>query len=110
MYYMRKPLATIECCPVTDSPLSKRDAERLATAFKALADPGRLRLLSLIAAQPGGACTCDLTAPVGLTQPTVTHHLRVLHDAGLLTSQRRGTWTYYSIVPERLAALRSVLA
>lgn len=108
---MKKTLATIECCPVMDAPLSKKDSERLATAFKAIADPARLRLLSLIAAQPGAeACTCDLTDPLGLAQPTVSHHLRVLLEAGILERERRGQWTYYRVVPASLKALRDVLA
>jgi len=104
------PLVQVCCAPVLDGPLSAGDAERLAAAFKAVADPARLRLLSLIAAQPGGeACTCDLTEPIGLSQPTVSHHLKVLHDAGLLARDKRARWTYYRIVPEQLAALRTAL-
>lgn len=101
-----------QCCPpVLESPLDDTDAQRLARVFKAVADPARLRLLSLIAAQPDGeACNCDLIAPLGLTQPTVSHHLRILHDAGLLSRDRRGQWVYYGIVPERLAALRTALS
>ncbi|MHB8511719.1 MAG: metalloregulator ArsR/SmtB family transcription factor [Actinomycetota bacterium] len=100
-----------DCCAVTEAPLSRKDAQTLATAFKAVADPARLRLLSLIAAQPDAeACTCDLTTLLGLTQPTVTHHLRVLSEAGILDSERRGTWTYYRIVPSRLTELRRVLS
>lgn len=101
----------IECCPVLEAPLAKPDAERLAEAFKAVADPARLRLLSLIAAQPTGeACTCDLTGPLGLTQPTVTHHLKVLSQAGLLESEKRGIWTFYRVVTDRLRMLREVLS
>jgi len=93
------------------SRLGKTAAEQLATAFKAIADPARLRLLSFIAAQPSGeSCVCYLTKPLGLSQPTVSHHLKVMHDAGLLARERRGTWMYYRIVPEQLAALRDVLA
>jgi ArsR family transcriptional regulator, arsenate/arsenite/antimonite-responsive transcriptional repressor len=104
------PLVQVCCSPVLDGPLSAADAERLAVVFKAVADPARLRLLSLIAAQPGGeACTCDLTEPIGLTQPTVSHHLKVLLDAGLLTRDKRARWTYYRIVPDQLAALRTAL-
>ena len=99
-----------ECCPPIASPLSEGDAHDLARLLKALADPARLRLLSLIAAQPGGeACNCELIEPLGLSQPTVSHHLRVLHDSGLLTRERRGQWVYYQLVPERLAALRAAL-
>ena len=79
-------------------------------AFKALADPARLRLLSLIAASDGGACACDLIEPLGRSQPTVSHHLKVLREAGLVESERRGPWIWYRVVPERLEALRAALA
>jgi ArsR family transcriptional regulator len=111
--HMKKsPAALPSCCaPVLQARLGKAAAEQLATRFKAIADPARLRLLSFIAAQPSGeACVCYLMKPVGLSQPTVSHHLKVLHDAGLLTRDRRGTWVYYRIVPEQLAALREALA
>ena len=100
------------CCPpVLQGTLSKTQAEALADAFKALADPGRLRLLSFIAAQPEGeACVCHVIDPVGLSQPTVSHHLKVLHDAGLLEREKRATWVYYRVVPERLDAIRAALA
>ena len=100
------------CCqPLLSAPLAERDAETLATALQALADPARLRLLSLIASCPGSeACGCDLTAPVGLSQPTVSHHLKVLHDAGLLDRERRGRWVYFRVRPEPLASLRSALS
>ena len=100
------------CCPpVLQSRLGRRNAEELATAFRALADPARLCLLSFIAAQPEGeACVCHLTAPTGLSQPTVSHHLKILNEAGLLDRERRGTWVYYRLVPERLEALRAALA
>jgi ArsR family transcriptional regulator len=92
------------------SPLSDGDAQSLARVFKALADPARLRLVSLIAAQRDGeACTCELIEPLGLSQPTVSHHLRVLREAGLLSRERRGQWVYYRIVPEQLAAVRLAL-
>ena len=104
------PLVQVCCAPLLEGPLSAQDASRLASLFKAVADPARLRLLSLIAAQPGGeACTCDLTEPVGLSQPTVSHHLKVLLDAGLLARDKRAQWSYYRIVPEQLAALRGAL-
>lgn len=99
------------CAPVMQRRLGKSAAEQLATAFKAIADPARLRLLSFIAAQPSGeSCVCYLMKPLGLSQPTVSHHLKVMHDAGLLARERRGTWVYYRIVPEQLAALRDALA
>ena len=91
-------------------PSSDADADELALAFKALADPVRLRLLSLIAAAPEGtACSCDLEEPVGKSQPTVSHHLSVLADAGLITKEKVGRWVNCTVVPERLAALRDVL-
>lgn len=104
------PLASVCCVPLLDAPLAESDAQQMAQVFKALGDPARLRLLSLIAAQPEGeACNCDLVEPLGLSQPTVSHHLRVLHDTGLLARQRRGQWVYYRIQPEQLAAVRSAL-
>jgi ArsR family transcriptional regulator len=100
------------CCPsVLRSRVGRDDAVALANAFKAVADPGRLRLLSFIAAQPQAeACVCNLVEPLGLSQPTVSHHLRVLTDAGLLARERRGTWMFYGLVPERVEALRAALA
>jgi ArsR family transcriptional regulator, arsenate/arsenite/antimonite-responsive transcriptional repressor len=98
------------CSPLTREPLSADDAARLAGLLKAVADPTRLRLLSLVYAHAGGeACVCELTAPLGLTQPTISHHLRVLVDAGLLTRDKRGVWAYYRAVPEALAALSDVI-
>ena len=92
-------------------PLSAADADGLAGALKVIADPARLRLLSLIQAQPDGeACVCHLQAPLGLSQPTVSHHLKVLVDAGLLEREQRGRWAYFRVVPEPLAALRALLA
>jgi ArsR family transcriptional regulator len=108
---MRK-LATFDpCCPpLLTAPLAESDAVELATAFRALADPVRLRLLSLIAAAPmGTACSCDLEEPVGKTQSTVSHHLSLLADAGLITKEKVGRWVHCTVVPERLAALRHVL-
>ena len=94
------------CTPLTGSVLTRADAEAMARIFKALGDPTRVRLLSLIAAHEGGeACICDLTGPVGLSQPTVSHHMKQLADAGLVTREQRGKWAYYRIVEQ---ALRSV--
>lgn len=105
-------LADPECCtPLGVDPLDAATAAALAHGFKALSDPVRLRLLSIIAAAPAGeVCACDLVAPVGKSQPTVSHHLRVLREAGLVTSDKRGTWVHYRAVPERLAELRSLLS
>jgi ArsR family transcriptional regulator len=109
---MSIPESSLPCCPpVFADRLRRADAEELASAFRAVADPTRLRLLSLIAARPGAeACVCHLIKPVGLSQPTVSHHLALLHEAGLLARERRGSWVYYRIVPERLDALREALA
>jgi len=104
---------TIEACcqPVLDAPLSEAEAEDLSAAFKVLADPVRLRLFSLVAAAEGGeVCACDLVVPLGRSQPTISHHLSVLHDAGLLAREKRGRWVWYRAVPERLAVLRDALA
>ena len=99
------------CSPLAREPLSAEAAADLAGILRAIADPTRLRLLSLIQAHDDGeACVCDLTAPVGLTQPTISHHLKVLLDAGLVTRSRRGTWAYYRAVPDRLAALAAVIS
>jgi ArsR family transcriptional regulator, arsenate/arsenite/antimonite-responsive transcriptional repressor len=100
------------CCPaVLQSRVRRDDAEELASVFKAVADSGRLRLLSFIAAQPQAeACVCHLVEPLGLSQPTVSHHLRVLTEAGLLTRERRGTWMFYRLVPARVEGLRQALA
>lgn len=104
--------AVVPCCPpVLRGSLTAVDAEDLAVSFRALADPTRLRLLSFIAAQPAReACVCHLVEPAGLSQPTVSHHLKLLHQAGLLERSKRGAWVYYRIVPERLEAIRAALA
>jgi ArsR family transcriptional regulator len=98
------------CAPLVRAPLGADDAATLATQLKALADPARLRLLSLIAAHDGGeACVCDLIEPLGLSQPTVSHHLKVLVDAGLLTREKRGVWAYFTLVPQALDSIARVL-
>jgi ArsR family transcriptional regulator len=102
--------STICCVPLVEAVLAEDDADELAIAFKALADPARLRLLSLIASSSDGACACDLIEPLGRSQPTVSHHLKVLREAGLVTSEREGTWIWYRVVPERLDALRALLS
>jgi ArsR family transcriptional regulator, arsenate/arsenite/antimonite-responsive transcriptional repressor len=100
------------CAPaILRNRLRDEDAEELAAAFKAIADPARLRLLNFIAAQPSAeACVCHLIGPVGLSQPTVSHHLKVLTAAGLLERERRATWMFYRLVPVRVEALRQALA
>ena len=96
--------------PLVSEPLSTAAAVEMAAKFKALSDPVRLRLLSSIASHAGGeACVCDVSAGVQVSQPTVSHHLRVLRDAGLLTSRREASWVYYAVVPEELAALSTLL-
>lgn len=98
------------CSPMTGGEVGTAEAERLARIFKALGDPTRVRLVSLIAAHAGGeACVCDLTDPVGLSQPTVSHHLKQLVDAGLITREQRGKWAYYRVVGEAMDALAGVL-
>jgi ArsR family transcriptional regulator len=99
------------CCPpLVSEPLSAGQAADLAHVLKALADPTRLRLVSMVAAhQDGEACVCELTEPLGLTQPTISHHLKILVDASIFTRTQRGRWAYYAIVPARLNALASAL-
>ena len=108
---VREAVQAERCCePVTSAALSEDDAIALADTFKALADPARLRLLSLVAnASSGEACACDLVDPVGRSQPTVSHHLSMLVDAGFLSREKRGKWAWYRVVPERLEFVRSVL-
>ena len=101
-----------DCCPqVLAAPLDEEAAERLAGALRVLADPARLRLLSIIGADPNGeVCACQLTGPLGLSQPTVSHHLKVLTDAGLIGREQRGRWAYFWVLPEPLELLRGTLA
>jgi len=98
------------CCPSgLAEPLDRPTAEALAVLLKAVADPARLQLLALIRAAEGGeACACDLVSPLGLSQPTVSHHLKVLVDAGLVSRDKRGTWAWYSVVPDRLDEIAAV--
>jgi ArsR family transcriptional regulator len=104
-------LPMLDCAPLlSGSPLDERSATRLAALLRVLADPGRLRILSLIQAQPSReACVCHLTDALTLSQPTVSHHLRVLFDAGLVDRDRRGSWVYYRTVPSALAEIRAAL-
>jgi len=101
-----------DCCsPIRRVELDADQAVTLAEAFRALADPVRLQLLNLIAtSESGEACACDLVDPVGKSQPTVSHHLKVLREAGLVEADKRGTWVWYSVVPSRLDELRRVLS
>ncbi|MGO4447188.1 ArsR/SmtB family transcription factor [Mycobacterium sp. 2YAF39] len=97
--------------PLARQPLSPEAATGLAAQLKALSDPVRLRLLSLVASHAGGeACVCDISGDFDVTQPTISHHLKVLKDAGLLASERRASWVYYSVIPEALMNLASVLS
>jgi ArsR family transcriptional regulator len=110
---VKHPVTTVDACctPLLAAPLDDAEAAEQASAFKALADPVRLKLLSLIAAAPDGtACSCDLEAPVGKTQSTVSHHLSLLADAGLITKEKVGRWVNCTVVPERLSQLRDVLS
>ena len=111
---MPKQLPIVEldacCSPLAHQPLSEDQAAVLAKLFKAMADPVRLRLLSLIASHAGGeVCVCDLNDAFDLTGPTISHHLKVLRESGLITGERRGTWVYYRVHPEALARLSAVL-
>ena len=102
------------CCvtpPLLNEPLTEQAAVEMAKKLKALADPVRLRLFSAIASHAGGeACVCDISGGIDVSQPTVSHHLKVLRDAGLLTSQRRASWVYYAVVPAALDELSALLA
>jgi ArsR family transcriptional regulator len=109
----RTPLVQLDdgvCCkPLSAAPLSESDATELARVFAALADPVRLRLLSLVA-DGGEVCSCDLEEPLGKSQPTISHHTKALAEAGLLTGEKVGRWMMWQVVPERLAALRAALS
>jgi ArsR family transcriptional regulator len=105
------PVEAVACCsPLTTEPLSAQAAERIAPLVKALADPVRLRLLSLVASHAEGeACVCDLNDAFDLSQPTISHHLKVLHESGLLDRSKRGVWVYYRVQPEALADLGALI-
>ncbi len=108
-----KTVVTIaaSCPPLLQHALGREEADELAGALKALADPARLRLLSLIQAQPDGeACVCHLVEPLGLSQATVSHHLKALLNAGLVAREQRGSWAYYRVEPEALESVRALLA
>ena len=105
------PLVLTDCCsPVVGQVMTVAEAESLAGVLKAIAEPTRLRLVSLVAAHTDGeACVCDLTEPVGLSQPTVSHHLKVLVDAGVLQREQRGKWAYYKLVPATFISISQLL-
>jgi ArsR family transcriptional regulator, arsenate/arsenite/antimonite-responsive transcriptional repressor len=103
-------LSAPPCSPLAREALNEVAAAQLANMFKALGDPVRLRLVSLIASHAGGeACVCDISATIDLSQPTISHHLKVLRSAGLLDSERRGTWVYYRVIPAALQQLSAIL-
>jgi ArsR family transcriptional regulator len=105
------PAETVACCaPLSAEPLSMEQAEQVAPLLKALADPVRLRLMSLVASSPGGeACVCDLNDAFDLSQPTISHHMKVLHEAGLVDRDKRGVWVYYRVRPQSLASLGALI-
>jgi ArsR family transcriptional regulator len=105
------PVDAAACCsPLTAQPLTMEQAEQVAPQLKALADPVRLRLLSLVASHQGGeACICDLNDAFDLSQPTISHHMKVLHEAGLVDRDKRGVWVYYRIRPQALASLAALI-
>ncbi len=110
---MVKTIQTVatSCPPLLAGPLETQEAEGLAAALRAIADPARLRIISLIQAQPDGeACVCHLIEPLGLTQPTISHHLKVLREAGLVEREQRGSWAFFRLVPDQLRSLRELLA
>jgi ArsR family transcriptional regulator len=109
---MKPTQALAICCHrLLAGRLTPEEAVQLAGIFRVLGEPTRLQLLSLIASQPSGeVCACELVEPLGLSQPTVSHHLKVMYEAGLLQKERRGTWIYYRVVQDQLLALREVLA
>ncbi|WP_371786941.1 ArsR/SmtB family transcription factor [Streptosporangium subroseum] len=106
-----EPLELLECSPpLTREPLSTEQATGVAQVFKALGDPVRLRILSIVASHAGGeACVCDITGAFEVSQPTISHHLKVLKEVGLLVSERRASWVYYRLVPETLSELSALL-
>lgn len=108
---VRTPVETVACCsPLVSEPLTQAQAEGVAPLLKALADPVRLRLLSLVASHADGeACVCDLQDAFDLSQPTISHHLKVLHEVGLLDRSKRGVWVYYRVRPDALAHLGSLI-
>lgn len=108
----RQAIATVNgacCSPLTEQSLSEPEADELAGVFAALGDPVRLRLLSIVASE-GEVCSCNLEAPLAKSQPTISHHTKVLAEAGLIVGEKRGRWVWWRVVPEQMAALRQVLA
>src|SRR5580700_2710379 len=106
--FVEETAAELCCAPLTSARLSEADAADLAALFAALGDPVRLRLLSIVASE-GEVCSCNLEEPLGKSQPTISHHTKVLAEAGLITGERRGRWMWWRVVPEQLVALREAL-
>jgi ArsR family transcriptional regulator, arsenate/arsenite/antimonite-responsive transcriptional repressor len=108
----RPPTAVVGCCsPLAREPMGEEHAAHVAPLLKALADPVRLRLMSMVLSHEGGeACVCDLNDAFDLSQPTISHHLKVLHDAGLLDREKRGVWVYYQAKPEAMQAIMRLFA
>jgi len=104
------PLVGACCTPISDSVLDAGSAENLSSLLKVLADPARLQILSMLASAGGEVCVCDLTGPLGLSQPTVSHHMKQLREAGFVASERRGKWIFYSLVPGQVRAVTDALA
>jgi ArsR family transcriptional regulator len=104
------PLVEACCTPISASVLDTEGAENLSSLLKVLADPARLQILSMLASAGGEVCVCDLTGPLGLSQPTVSHHMKQLREGGFVSSERRGKWIFYSLVPGQVLAVTDALA
>jgi ArsR family transcriptional regulator len=104
------PLVEACCTPISASVLDAEGAENLSSLLKVLADPARLQILSMLASAGGEVCVCDLTEPLGLSQPTVSHHMKQLREGGFVSSERRGKWIFYSLVPGQVLAVTDALA
>ena len=104
------PVTETCCAPISASALGHEDAESLSALLRVLADPARLQIVSLLASAGGEVCVCDLTAPLGLSQPTVSHHMKQLREGGFVSSERRGKWVFYRLIPEQIQALTTALA
>ena len=104
------PLVEACCAPISSSVLDQESAESLSALLKVLAEPARLQILSILASAGGEVCVCDLTAPLGLSQPTVSHHMKQLREGGFVASERRGKWIFYRLVPQQVQAVTDALA
>lgn len=104
------PVVQACCAPISASVLDQETAETLTSLLKVLADPARLQILSMLASAGGEVCVCDLTEPLGLSQPTVSYHMKQLREGGFVSSERRGKWIFYSLVPARIHAVTDALA